>query len=369
MPAEDKEEPVRPVVVCHSVIAGGAERYLTNLYGRLARRGHEPQLVGTVPGWAESGLPSRSVPLGPKWDGRSVLLRLPRVPAERRAVARVAATVSASLFHVQFKREQIALTSALAEHAPVVWTEHGRFTTGIEGRLYAEGYRRAARAVSVIVCVSELVARDVREIVGPSVRVEVIHNAIDTGAVSPPSPAERRAARAELDIPVGEPVMAWVGQVHRGKLPLLAADAADRFAGTTVMAGDGELARELSTATAGNPRVRYIGYQSDPSRLFRAADLFLFTSAGRNEGLPTNSMLEAAAHGLPVVANRGSGFGAEAEAVGGLLADDAPEALAAAAARVVSELADRSAAALGWARDHDMEPWASAHEELFLSLV
>lgn len=360
---------MRPVVVCHSTIAGGAERYLTNLYGRLARRGHEPQLLGSVPGWAESGLPVHPIPLGPKWNGRSALLRLPRVPAERRAVARAAGSAAASLFHVQFKREQIALTSVLAEHAPVIWTEHGRFTTGFEGRLYAEGYRRAARAVSAIVCVSDLVARDVREIVGPNVRVEVIHNAIDTSVVTPPSPAERRAARAELDIPAGEPVIAWVGQVHHGKLPLLAAGAAARFAGTTVLAGDGELAGELSAATAGNRRVRYVGYQPDPGRLLRAADLFLFTSAGRNEGLPTNSMLEAAAHGLPVVANRGSGFGAEAEAVGGLLADDDPDALAAAATTVASELSNRSATALRWARAHDLEPWAGAHEALFRSLV
>src|SRR5690606_36774435 len=48
------------------------------------------------------------------------------------------------------------------------------------------------------------------------------------------------------------------------------------------------------------PRVRFLGHVEDPEDLLRAADLFLLPS--RDEGMP-NSVLEAMATGLPVVAS------------------------------------------------------------------
>jgi glycosyltransferase involved in cell wall biosynthesis len=358
---------MRPVVVSQSEAPGGAERYLTTLYGKLRDFGHDPLLIGHVPGWTESGLPATPAPLGPKWDGRSTLKRLPRLPIERSAVARLADETPASSFHLQFKREQIGLTDKLAERAPVLWTEHGRFKGGTEGRLLAAGYRQAAKRVSTIICVSSAVADDVRQIVGPKVRVVVVPNAIDTSEVHPPSDTERADARRSLGVPEDVPVLAWVSQVHAGKLPMLAVQAASRFPGVTLMAGKGPLADDVRAAADGD-RVRFLGFQSDPAALYRAADAFLFTSAGMNEGLPTNSILEAAAHGLPVIANSRSGFAPEIEALGGVIAADEPKNLADAASIAIKDRESRSRRAREWAEQHDLHPWAKVHEEIHKTL-
>lgn len=356
---------IRPVVVCQTTVAGGAERYLTTLYREFHKRGHEPRLLGNVPGWTEAGLPATAVALGPKWDGRRTLKLLPRLPAERRAVVADRGP-GCTGFHVQFKREQIGLTGPLSAYAPVLWTEHGRFKGGAEGKLLGAAYRRAARRAAAIICVSEVVADDVRHIVGRTPRVFVVPNAIDTTAVRPATTEQRAEARRSLGLPADEPVLAWVGQLHAGKLPLLAAKVGRQFPGVTVIAGKGALSGEVQAAVDGN-RVRFLGFQADPSPIYRAADVFLFTSRGVNEGFPTNSMLEAAAHGLPMVTNSGSGFAGDIGKLGGIVAGDNPAELSAGASLAVAEGESRSQLARVWAEQHDLAPWVASHEEIHRS--
>ena len=294
---------------------------------------------------------------------------LPRVPYERRAIARAVRehAAAATSFHVQFKREQIGLSSVLARHAPVLWTEHGRFTTGREGYWLAKGYRRSAQHAAAIVCVSPVVADDVREIVGPDPEILVIPNAVDTNRLKPPSQLERAEARLALGVTLDETVVAWVGRMEDGKLPALGVSAGRAFGGVTLMAGDGP-ALEAVTKSLTDGRVRTLGHLEDPTQLYRAADLFLFTSAGRGEGFPT-TMLEAAAHGLPIVANTGSGCAEIVAAAGGLVADDTPAALSQALSVASTERGDRSRAARAWAHKHDRVGWLDRHEEVLRSLT
>jgi glycosyltransferase involved in cell wall biosynthesis len=353
------------VPVCHTNASGGAERYLNLLYPRLRALGHDVQLVGSVPGWDDTGLPSTPVSLGPKWGRRTLLTGLPRLPRERRAIEQLVNGMPVDVFHAQFKREQIGLTDLLRRHAPVIWTEHGRFPVGGMGRALAAGYRRAARNVAAIICVSELVAENVRAIVGPEARIEVVLNAIDTVAVQVTTAEERRAARAVLGLPGPEvKVLAWVGRASPGKLPLLAVETGRRFSGVTVIAGDGQLAAELR-ARADGDRVRYLGFQSDPSRVYRAADALLFTSDGSGEGMPY-TLLEAAAHGLPIVANSGSGLVGLVEAAGGRVVADDPAALAAAAEAASTDASDRPRA---WALANDLDLWARRHADIMRSVT
>jgi glycosyltransferase involved in cell wall biosynthesis len=353
------------VPVCHSDTSGGAEHYLKLLYPRLHAAGHDVHLVGSVPGWEETGLPSTRVAFGPKWGRRTILTGVPRLPRERRAVERVVSRMPVDVFHAQFKREQIGLTGLLRQHAPVIWTEHGRFPIGRNGRVLAVGYRRAARNVAAIICVSDVVAENVRAVVGPEVRIEVVPNAIDTDAVHVTTAEERHAARVALGLPDTDvKVLVWVGRVSPGKLPLLAAETGRRFSGVTVLAGDGQLAPELR-ARADGDRVRYVGLQPDPSCLYRAADALLFTSDGSGEGMPY-TLLEAAAHGLPIVANAGSGLAALIEAAGGSVVADDPAALAAAAESAATDCSGRARA---WAQANDLDLCARRHAEIMVSVT
>jgi glycosyltransferase involved in cell wall biosynthesis len=357
---------MRLALVCHTDVSGGAERYLTTLSARLDALGHDVRLFGSVPGWQQTELPSTPVPLGAKWGGRTILPGISRLPRERRAIERAVSATSADVFHAQFKREQIGFTDVLARRGAVVWTEHGTPLPGRKGRALATAYRRAARNVAAILCVSDLVAENVSAIVGAGVRVEVVPNAVDTAELAPPTDQERRNARAALRLPGDDTrVLAWAGRLSPGKLPLLAAEVGRRYPGITVIAGNGALEDEVREAADGE-RVRFAGFQPDPRDLYRAADALLFTSDGRGEGLPY-TLLEAAACGLPIVTNASSGVAAEVEAAGGSVARDDPQHLAAAAAELAA--GGRFSQARTWACAHDLEQWTRRHVEVMESIA
>lgn len=354
---------MNPVAVCSSSTSGGAERHLVLLYSALAQRGHVPRLIGSVPGWRETGLASTDPHLGPKWAGtRSIVSGSVLIGRERDRVMQLAERAGADVFHAQFKREQIGFSAHLSRLAPVVWTEHGRLPGGARGAVMRSRYASASRFATLIVCVSDEVALDVRQVVSPECRVEVIPNAIDTVRIKPPTQEEKAEARAALGLgDLTVPVLAWIGRMDDSKLPLLAAEAAARFPGTSLLVGGGRLAERVAAIADGNG-VRYLGFLRDPALVYRAADVFLFTSSGRSEGYPTNSLLEASAMGLPTVANAASGASRILDAAGGIICDDDAAALAEAAVRAVDPV--RSAAARRWAERHDLESWASAYEAL-----
>ncbi len=299
--------------------------------------------------------------------GASQYVEIGALPSERKSVEEIIRCLGGDLFHVQFKREQIGLTKTLSKHGPVVWTEHGRFPRGSGSGLLEAMYRRAAVHASLIVCVSEEVATDVGRIVGPRVNVRVLPNAINTLKITVPTPERRLQARERIGIGDAARVLAWVGQVNNSKLPLVAAKAGLLFDGTTIMAGTGSGDAEVREITDGT-RVKFLGYQKDPGYIYDAADVFLFTSTGSNEGYPTNTMLEAAAHGLPIVANEGSGSGAVVTAAGGQLAGDAASEIAAIASAVAGRK-DIGIRARSWAESHDLVPWLDKYENLLRSAL
>lgn len=354
---------VRVSPVVQSASAGGAERYMVRLYSALhGNHGIDPHLIGHVPGWTDDALPSTDPGLGPKWSGLSTLLRVPNVPRERASVRDTVRRLDPAVIHMQFKREQISLTGAVVAEAPVVWTEHGRFLRGAQGRALAIGYRSAAQRVASIICVDAVVADDVRAVVGPKPRIETIPNAVDTSLFSPVTATERQIARSALGIEGAGPMLAWVGRMDPGKLPLLAAAVARAFDGVVVMAGTGSLADEVRGIQS--PKCRMLGHVDDPKPIYRAADALLFTSTGAGEGMPY-VLLEAASCGLPIVTNKSSGFAPIVRAAGGVVGDDDPPSLARAAVKATGdEWADRSAQARTWAERHDEDSWTRLHLDL-----
>lgn len=360
---------MKAVVVVHSDVYGGAEAYMNRLYGALRGDGVESLLIGSIPGWEATGLDRQSIKLSPKWGGSTVLAGLPQLFAERIRLARGIDGLAPDLFHLQYKREQIGFTSLLAQWAPVVWTEHGRFLGGAKGALLAAAYRRAARDVAVIICVSQEVQADVKRIVGPECRTEVIENSVDTRILRPASDIEKSQARASLGIPGEDPVLLWIGRLHPGKRPVLAVELARQWPGYAIIAGDGELRSQVEALASNIPRALVLGHVRDTSTLYLAADVMAFTSTGAGEGLPTTTIVEAAAHGLPVVGDEGSG-------VGRVLRDMGTRALPTDASieSWIQELSasaciERSAEVRLWALRHDVQSWVSSHRAIFESIL
>ncbi|MDO1559173.1 glycosyltransferase [Brevundimonas sp. 2R-24] len=116
------------------------------------------------------------------------------------------------------------------------------------------------------------------------------------------------ADRAALATPEGVPALLSMGRLHPAKAHDVALKAlADIPEAVLWIAGSGPLERELKAladelGVAG--RVRWLGWRNDASALYRAADLVVFPS--RYEPLG-NVVIQAWAHGAPVVAARAAG--------------------------------------------------------------
>lgn len=189
---------------------------------------------------------------------------------------------------------------------PHVATEHGdihhtkrkkflRLKLGILARLCTTRF----------VAVSSFSARVLRELGVPAGRIQVIHNP----AVFPESadPITREEARTLLGISEpGHFLWLHVGMLRAVKNQKLLLEAfAQTLTGipaqTMCLVGDGpeRAALEQHAAELGlQERVKFLGFQRDTSRWFRAADACVMSSL--SESLPM-ALLEAAAAGLPLV--------------------------------------------------------------------
>ena len=361
---------LRVGVVVGSDAQGGAENYLLRLYPALRSHGVEGHLFGRLIGWQLTGLPTTELPLGPKWSRATVRRSL--IAARRERAAALATLVATErhhpshLFHLQFKREQILLTHRLSEFAPVVWTEHGTLPTGAGGRVLRHAYRRAALAVRMIICVSELVADDVRRICGGNVDVSVIENAVDEARFHPPaSRVDQLATRARLGLDPSPPVIAVVSRLDASKRLHRIVGAVPKGADVqVVIIGDGDDRSRLETLARGRP-VQFRGWLDEVEDVYRAADAVFVAASETGEGVPTTTMLEAAMSRCALVAFEGDAVADEVRAAGGVVLQrnrplDAP--------CIGDNLDARRAAAARWAAPHTLGPWAARHAEIIGSV-
>lgn len=138
---------------------------------------------------------------------------------------------------------------------------------------------------------------------------------IPTGVEVPDTPEEPKPiVRRRLDLPEDPPILLYVGRLAREKnieILLRALRAAVKVAPEVILllVGEGDEERPLRGLAdrlnlAG--RVRFVGPVPPQAvgRWYRAADLFVFPSMSETQGLV---VLEAMAHGLPVLAVRSIG--------------------------------------------------------------
>ena len=146
--------------------------------------------------------------------------------------------------------------------------------------------------------------------------------------------------RATLDTPADAPLLLAMGRLHESKAHDVNLQALTELSDAYLwIAGVGPLEAKLKAmaeALGVAARVRFLGWRTDPSALYRAADVCVFPS--RYEPLG-NVVIQAWAHGLPVVAAASQGPKALiADGRDGILVpvDDAP-ALASGVRRLLAE--------------------------------
>jgi glycosyltransferase involved in cell wall biosynthesis len=142
----------------------------------------------------------------------------------------------------------------------------------------------------------------------PADRISVIHNGIDTETWSP---GQANVSICEaLGLANAFPVIGYVGRISLEKdldgwLRAAALVAAEYPRAQFVIVGEGRdydlsnQLKKLAEALGIGDKVHFLGYREDLPSIYATFDLFLLSS--RREGI-CNSLLEAMAMGIPVVA-------------------------------------------------------------------
>ncbi len=118
-------------------------------------------------------------------------------------------------------------------------------------------------------------------------------------------------SRATFDTPEGAPLLLGMGRLHDDKAHDVSLKALVQIPDAYLwIAGDGPEAASLKTLAKEigvGRRVRFLGWRLDASALYRAADICLFPSRFEPLG---NTVIQAWAHGIPLVAAASQGPGA-----------------------------------------------------------
>ncbi len=331
----------RPLIVqvVNSLGTGGVENGVVNLVNRLPAERYRFAIVTLRPVWSlrarirRPGVPCLSVG---KREGNDPLLPLRLSLLFRR--------LGPALVHTRnWSTIEGVFAARLAGVPGVVHGEHGvnADEVPVMKRRRVAGRRILYRLADRIVAVSDSLLQGILRRVGPARgKVTVIENGVDT---------ERfrvRRSRRPFRIRLGLPARGrWIGSVGRldpvkGYPVLVRAFARLRPLRPDlrlVIVGEGparepllDLARDLG----GGDRVILPGPREAPEEVYPAFDVFALPS--RSEGL-SNTLLEAGASGLPLVATRvGGNLRVVEEGVTGRLvpAGDA-EALAAALGEIL----------------------------------
>jgi glycosyltransferase involved in cell wall biosynthesis len=297
---------------------GGAETYFVELATALGRAGVGQAAAirrhaGREARLRAAGVPVKVLPFGGPLD----------------IVTRMAAAGYAQLHGA---RLALAWMNRAARHTPKgPWARIGRLG-GYYNLKYYKGFDE-------LVANTEDIAEWIVAQGWPAGRVRCIPNF----AAAPPNAGP--VNRASLDTPTGAPLLLAMGRLHESKAHDVALQALAELPDAWLwIAGVGPLEAKLkgmAQALGVESRVRFLGWRTDASALYRTADVCIFPS--RYEPLG-NVVIQAWAHGLPVVAAASQGPKALIEdGRDGLLVpiDDAA-ALAAGARRLLGDKALRA---------------------------
>ncbi len=296
--ASSTSDPIRLLVVTHSLSVGGAERFASNLVTALDRDRFAPSLClvterSTYP--LPADVPVSTLGYRGFWDLPRTLLALRRLIASERPDVVLSNVVSTNCLTGGALR-------GLRERPP--WVARIGMAPGIGEPRHQQIWSRAVYPLAKVCVVN---ARQMQEpferfYPGTAGRCVSIPNPTDFAAI------DRLAAEPPARQKGAVPALLFIGRLKPQKRPdvLLEALALVRqslevrlwLCGDGPLRGDVE--RRIGELGLGDA-VDVLGFVDNPFALMRQADVLVMTSDF--EGLP-NSLIEAQGLGLPAVATR-----------------------------------------------------------------
>jgi glycosyltransferase involved in cell wall biosynthesis len=246
---------VKIVSVMTTDASGGAEFAAVEMLEALRQRGHETVMVTDMTGMArDTGVAVRPIAIGPKLSTRTwiaLALRWPSLLARLRAALDAERPYDVLLVH--YKKEQLlarSLPSALRR--TTVWAEWGPVPFPLRRGLPRMAYLRAARAVSLVMAISEGTRRSVTDVGVDAGKVVVVPNVMRTEEIRFTAEGRRRF-RGQLGIPEEAFVVGCISRFHpkkRNDVVVRAVQALGDERVHLILAGDGETEQELRALAA-----------------------------------------------------------------------------------------------------------------------
>jgi glycosyltransferase involved in cell wall biosynthesis len=347
---------VKLLSVIHNPVYGGGGAQVLRLRDPLAARGWETlALVGDDGGnllsrLRDAGVDVTFVPLQrmrATLDPMAHLRLAARFPSDVSAIRRLIRERSIDLVLVHGPTNPQAAVAARLEGAAVVWQIYDSRAPLVVRRAMMPLVVRLADAVTVF---GRELARSHPGALRLRDRLVQVLPPVDTSEFDP-SPSTRAAARAELNVPDGVPLIGGVANRNPSKGLEYLVRAAARIRASSP---------RLAVRVLGAASPPHVGYERevlaeardlgldgvvqfvDPGarvpELLPAYDVFVLTSVPRSEGVPT-AILEAMTCGLPVVTTEVGGVRelVEDEVTGLVVRPEDPDAIAAAVARLLDD--------------------------------
>ena len=300
-------KPINIVHVVHALDVGGLENGLVNILNHL-----DDHFTHTIMCLSQSGRMAERI------ENRQVKIIELRLPTDRfrfpvLRLAREFQRISPDIVHTRGWATVDAICAArVAGVSCVIHGEHGREVGDPNGRNRKRNIVRKCLSplVTRFVTVSDdLKSWLIRTVGIPESKVTTIHNGVDTRIFSPDRGG---AIRDSLGLNDSVFTLGTVGRLdpvkdHRSLVQAFMPIARSARPVGLIIAGDGPMRRaieSLSSELGISEKVRLLGERHDIPQVLKACDVFTLTSIA--EGI-SNTILEAMASALPVVATRVGG--------------------------------------------------------------